>query len=68
MDIYSIDSNFRLSNIKEQDVEWHEITKKEFSLHGVFFDESMHEFIRMPVGMAQSLSDNIRRLSRVTAG
>lgn len=68
MDIYSIDSNFRLSNIKEQDVEWHEITKKEFSLHGVFFDENSNEFSRMSVEIAKSVSDNVRLLSRMTAG
>ena len=68
MDITSIDPNFRLTSIKEQDVEWHEVSEKAFSLHGVFFDEPTHEFIRMPVESAKAVNGNVRWLSRMTAG
>ena len=68
MDISLVDPNFRLKTIKETDVEWHEVFEKEFSLHGVFFDAPTHEFIRMPVDVAKSVSGDVRWLSRMTAG
>lgn len=68
LDISQIDTNFKLTTIKEQNVEWHEVTEKEFSLHGVVFDELTHEFIRMPVDAAKAVSGNVRWLSRMTAG
>lgn len=68
MDISLIDPNFRLTSIKEPDVEWHEVTEDAFSLHGVFYDEPTQEFIRMPVDVAKSVSGDVRWLSRMTAG
>ena len=68
MDIQSVDPNFKLSSITREDVEWHDATEAVFSLHGVFFDEPTHEFIRMPVEIAKSVSGDVRWLSRMTAG
>ena len=68
MDIQSVDPNFRLSNITREDLEWYDARESVFSLHGVVFDEHTHEFIRMPVDVAKSVSGNVRWLSRMTAG
>lgn len=68
MDIQSVDPNFKLTTIKEPDVEWHEVTEKEFSLHGVFYDVDTREFIRMPADVAKSVNGDVRWLSRMTAG
>ena len=68
MDISLIDPNFKLTSIKETDVEWHEFAEDAFSLHGVFYDEPTQEFIRMPVDVAKSVSGDVRWLSRMTAG
>ena len=68
MDICSVDPNFRLISITEPDVEWHEVSEAEFSLHGVFYDEAVQGFIRMPVDAAKSVSEGVDWLSRMTAG
>ena len=68
MNIDSIDPNFRLKNITEPDVEWHELSEKEFSLHGLIYDETMQEFVRMPISEAKSVSEAVSWLSRMTAG
>ena len=68
MDIQSVDPNFKLSSITRSDIEWHDARESVFSLHGVFFDEPTHEFIRMPVDVAKSVSGDVRWLSRMTAG
>jgi len=68
MDLTKIDKNFAVQNVTEEDVEWHEITEPEFSLYGVYFDESESCYVRFPNAIAKQVSDRIEELNRYTSG
>ena len=68
MDISLIDSRFKLSTITEPDIEWHEISEPEFSLHGVFYEPEVDRYIRMPRAVSETVSDGVHKLAAMSAG
>ena len=68
MNLTTIDKNFALQSVTEQDVEWYEITEPEFTLYGVYFDENEGCYVRFPNSVAKQVSDRIEELNRYTSG
>lgn len=67
MDISKVDKNFEIKKIDNQDVEWLEITDKNLTILGLFYDQK-DGFYRLPKDVAKSLSDNLQYLSTHTTG
>ena len=68
MDIAKIDPNLAVNTIKKTDLVWHPALDKPFSVHGVFFDKELGQYIRMPASVAESVSPSVAVLSRMTTG
>ncbi len=69
MDISKIDENFKAQPLVVSDGKArYEIPSKYFSLHGVRYDEQEKRFVRMPLNVAETVSDGVAYLSKHTAG
>lgn len=67
MKLTAIDKNFALQNVTDPNVVWHDITKSPFALHGIFRHET-DGFVRMPIAVAERLSQGRVILSKHLAG
>ena len=68
MNLTTIDKNFAVSNVAEEDVEWHEISEPVFTLYGTYFDAKENCYIRFPNQVAKQVSDRIEELNRYPSG
>ncbi len=68
MDISKIDKNFNLQTVDKPDVEWHELSEPEFSVHGIFYSEQHEKYLRMPQDLADQVNEGVCYLTRLTAG
>jgi len=68
MTIEQIDENFKLSTVKEEDVEWINANDTVFSLSGVFYDEKNARYARLDDETAQRISADLRVLATHTSG
>lgn len=57
--------NTAIDNVK---IEWHDVRKKPFSLHGFYEHEYLQRFIRMPEEVAFSVSETVGKLCKESAG
>ena len=65
----SLDKNFVASStIGEYDVNWFDIRKKPFSIHGLYQPETTPFYQRMPLEVAEKVSENVDKLSRESTG
>ena len=65
--IAAIDPNFKVvSEIKEKDIRFYNVTQKPFQLYGVFYDAG--KFRRLPEDIAKSVSAGVCGLHANTAG
>ena len=51
-----------------EDIVWTDIKEAPFTVHGVFYDESIKKFARLPRDVASATSGNVKYLSLFTAG
>lgn len=68
MDISQIDKNFALPTINEPDIEWIDAKDERFALYGVYFDESLDAFVRLPEEVARATSEGVAVLFRHNSG
>ena len=68
MDIKKIDSNFILKNVNRTDIIWRDCREQPFSIHGVYFDKCADKFIRMPLEVAEKVSDGVKYLATFSPG
>ncbi|MBQ7368754.1 MAG: hypothetical protein IJW60_03490, partial [Clostridia bacterium] len=68
MDIEQIDKNFQVQPINEPDVEWFDVTQAPFSLHGVYYDEQVECFRRMPQDVADKVNVGVSGMATHAAG
>ncbi len=69
MKIDEIDKNLKVeTNISEPDIVWRNARTAPFSLHGVFYDETQGQYIRLPQTVADSVSKGVADLNHCTAG
>lgn len=69
MRIDTVDKNFIVgSDITESDIEWFDVRKEPFSLHGIIYEEKYGCFSRMPHDLAKNISEGISLLNFNTAG
>ncbi len=73
MKLTEIDTNFNVINkIERNDIEWHEVTEKEFSIYGLYqdaiYNKDKPEFMRMPKEIADKVNDGVSALNKNTAG
>ena len=69
MKIEKIDANFKKEEIqKTADIVYYTIPCKKFDLYGVYYDEALHQFVRMDHRTAKHVSDGVGYLSTHTSG
>ena len=68
MNILDIDKNFQLPEMDVTDIEWFDCTDTPFSLHGIFYDDKIGGFLRLPKDIADATSQGVSYLSLYTAG
>ena len=69
MDITKIDSNFKIPSIPQDvDIQWHDLSEKEFSVYGVNYDKSLDCYVRMPKEIADEVSAGVSYLNTLTSG
>ena len=69
MNIEKIDKNFASKNVTVVgDKASYAIPHENFSLFGIYYDEENHCFTRMPIHVADSVSEGVAALSTNTAG
>lgn len=68
MNISQIDENFKLPQLDEPDIEWLNANEAPFDLHGVFYSQEEGKYLRMPSGVAKSVSDGVAFLNTQTSG
>lgn len=66
MKIEEIDKNFVLPSFDGLDIEWYDIRKAPFKIYGLI--DAGDKFIRMPVEIAEKVSDGVNNLSKCTSG
>ena len=68
MKLEDVDKNFKLETVKEEDVVWYDIENAPFSVHGIFYDETEEQYLRLPREVAQTVNDGVNVLANHTAG
>ena len=68
MKIEKIDTNFKKEALKKSDKVCYSIPCEKFDLYGVYYDEDLHQFVRMDKHIAKNVSDNVGYLSTHTSG
>ncbi len=68
MKLSDIDENFKMDNVNEPDVEWHEISENEFDLYGVYYSEKDGEYLRFPKEWAKSFNEYVYYHANRTSG
>ncbi len=69
MDISKIDSNFIVKNeLDRTDIEWHDVRKIPFKIHGLYNPETHVPFVRLPNSVAKTVNEGVERLAFYTAG
>ena len=68
MDLSVIDPRLVDAKINAEDVVWQDALFAPFSLHGVYFDEELRSYRRMPLAAAKAVNPGVRGLSASTAG
>ena len=70
MNISDIDSNFKQNCLVNcpYDIEWYDVCSDNFDMHGVFYSEKDHCFLRLPVEVANNVSEGVGYLCKNTAG
>ena len=68
MSIGKIDPNLASLGVRERDVRWISSRDSLFSVHGVYFDELMGVYTRMPMDVAKSVSPGVANLSYMCSG
>lgn len=67
--IEQLDPNFIISEeITEENIVWLDAKTVPFSLHGIFYDDSMQCFLRMSASVAETVSKGVADLNHCTAG
>ncbi|MBQ7935868.1 MAG: hypothetical protein IJ333_05915, partial [Clostridia bacterium] len=67
--IEQLDPNFIVSEeITEENIVWLDAKTVPFSLHGIFYDDSMQCFLRMSASVAETVSKGVADLNHCTAG
>ncbi len=66
MKIEDVDKNFAIKSYAGFEIEWHSIREFPFKIYGLMDDG--HSFFRMPIEIAQNISDGVRWLNTYTAG
>jgi len=69
-DITQIDENFRLSEIKAEDLKYYNVLEEPFSLHGLYRPRELGKFTRMPDSFRENpaICEGVRELIPNTAG
>ena len=69
MKIEKYDKNFTIETmVTEPDIVWFNLRETPFSLHGILYDETLKQFLRMPDEVAKTVSEGVRALNRNTSG
>ena len=68
MDLSVIDPRLVDAKIDAEDVVWQDALLAPFSLHGVYFDEELRSYRRMPLAAAKAVNPGVFGLSGNTAG
>lgn len=69
MDISKIDINLSVAKgVLEDDLEWFDVREAPFTVHGVYYDEGMGRFLRLPNEVSSAVSENLADLGSRTAG
>ena len=68
MDLSVIDPRLVDAKIEAEDVVWQDALLAPFSLHGVYFDEELRSYRRMPLAAAKAVNPGVFGLSGNTAG
>lgn len=69
MQIEQIDKNFKIAtDITEPNIVWYSARRYPFSLHGIFYDDNLKKFLRMPQKTADTVSNGVGLLNDNTAG
>ena len=69
MRIEELDENLRIeTDITEPDLVWLDALQAPLKLEGVFYDETLGCFLRMPDAIAQTVSEGVTLLNHHTAG
>lgn len=63
-----LDPNLLDLKVSEADVVWHDALDAPFSLHGVYYDEGMAAYRRMPLEVAERVNNGVRYYSSCTSG
>lgn len=56
------------SNVGQYDVEWRSVREEPFSLHGLYEEEDVSFFHRMPMAVAEQVSAGVHSLARESSG
>lgn len=68
MDLSVIDPRLIDAKVEVEDVVWKNALSAPFSLHGVYFDEGLAAYRRMPLDVAATVNPGVKGLSSNTAG
>lgn len=68
MDIRKVDHNFLIKSEDPDGLKYYHIPSEPFDLYGVFYEKETERFVRMPSGIADSVSKNVGILNANTAG
>lgn len=68
LQIEKIDSNFRKEECDQSNKTCYTIPCDQFDLYGVYYDEDLHQFIRMDHRVALEVSDKVGYLATQTSG
>jgi lysophospholipase L1-like esterase len=66
--ISKIDKNFICEKLNVGEINFSDIKKKPFDLYGVFYDEKLGRYLRMPDNVAEKVSEGVRYLNTNTSG
>ena len=66
--IEDIDSNFKLPELDEPDIEWINARDERFTLLGIYFDEALGRYMRMPQDVASQVNQGVFNLCKHTSG
>ena len=68
MDITRIDKNFKADTIEKSDIRWYNVREQVFDIRGIVYAQEENLDRRMPMEIANSISEGVAELSKHTAG
>ncbi len=68
MEIVEIDKTFQLSSIEKENVKWIDATQHSEFLFGVYYEQKLNSFCRMPLEIAENINEGVMHFCTHTSG